>query len=317
MLSKHGKAWDEKQLGPAYSHARRIEDLVADNLISCNQGQRLLNGAAEAGIPELSSKKRKSTIAQNAARAWKHTRLKKRFWPDVYTFNAPVYDPKTKSTKESELSVWLPLELLSMIFHLGDKAVVGGVEQMDPETLKHLNHLQAKFDLPDLIGTGLHGDGIPNNYDRTESCYGVTMNLPGVGGKWGRMRLPIFVGPAAHILPETMHVLLDVIAWSYRHAQAGVNPATRHDGTPFGPGDESRAKIAGQKLDFNATLVEVRGDWDWYSKIFNFPYHNEIEGICWKCACRRDEAHPPHAMYLERGIGARWAFRIIYIDRRH
>ena len=56
---------------------------------------------------------------------------------------------------------------------------------------------------------------------------------------------------------------------------------------------------AGEAMGFHATLVEVRGDWDMYSKILHFPYHGENDTICWLCNCRRCEKHEAQA-------NARW-----------
>ena len=130
---------------------------------------------------------------------------------------------------------------------------------------------------------------MPNNYDRTESAHVISINLPGVGGKFARMRIPLCVLPSSKIVSETMDAVLEVIAWSLRHLQLGTHPEARHDGAAWDPAtDKTRSKQHGS-LAFNASLVEVRGDWDWYSKVFHFPYHSELDGICWRCPCKRKQ----------------------------
>ena len=126
------------------------------------------------------------------------------------------------------------------------------------------------------------------NFDRTESANVVSINLPGVGGKFARMRIPLCVVPSRKMGANTMDAILDVAAWSLRHLQAGIHPESRHDQSPWKASDKQRAKKHGA-LGFNASLVEVRGDWDFYSKVFHLPYHSELDGICWLCPCKRNE----------------------------
>jgi hypothetical protein len=294
MLSKHVKPWKKEVLGPAYQLGRQIEDICSGNQISATQAQDMMNSAVDAGIDELSSK-RKRTSSKNAARAWKTSRKSKTFWPAHYTFSAPLWDAKKKNLVQGDVSIWLPLELMDMIHKLGDAKVIGDLTMMDPTTKAHLQKERDERGLPNLQGIGLHADGIPNNYDRTESCFGMTINLPGLGGEWSRMRIPIMVGPSAKITPESMDAILAVVAWSIRHLLLGQHPTCRHDGSEWDMdmGDRARSKKTGP-LGFNATLVEVRGDWDWYSKIFHFPYHSELAGICWKCSCKKHEASSPN-----------------------
>ena len=291
MFSKHQKPWDRSVLGPAYSLGRNIEDCVSNNLISAAQGQDMINDAVASGVRQLGPKKRSSTVT-NAARTWKRARLSKTFWPKTYTFKAWVWCPRSKQHQQMDVSIWLPHELLHMLVSLGDLSIISSTEQMDPQTKRHLESQKLKYGIPNLIGVGMHGDGIPNNYDRTKSCYGVTINLPGVGGKFSRMRIPVSVGPSERLTDRSMHDINEILAWSFRHALAGTWPERRHDGSPWLPSDKSRASKTGN-LGFNATLVEVRGDWDWYAKILSFPFHNETDGVCWLCPCKRDEAFHP------------------------
>ena len=158
-------------------------------MISASRCQRLLGKAVDAGVEELRGTKRHSSF-KNAARQFKK-KLKKTFWPDVYVFEGPVWDRKLQETVTEDLAIWLPLELLSMIWELGLPEIILSTERMDKQSKSHLDKLKQKFGLKDLLGFGIHGDGVPNNYDRTESVHVVSINLPGVGGKFARMRIPI------------------------------------------------------------------------------------------------------------------------------
>ena len=116
----------------------------------------------------------------------------------------------------------------------------------------------------------------------------ITLNLPGVGGKFGRLRIPLCAMPSAKIANETMDASFEVVSWILRCLQTGSYPAHRHDGSAWLPSDASRAKKTGP-LEFRAVLVEIRGDLDVYSKNPAFPFHNELDGCCWLCPCRRHQ----------------------------
>ena len=184
--------------------------------------------------------------------------------------------------------MWLPLDLLDMFWQLGLPESVLSTTRMDATSLQTLNEMKSKLGVSNTIGLGIHGDGVPNNFDRTESSHVITLNLPGVGGEFGRLRIPLCVMPSAKMTNETMDAIFEVVAWSLRFLQIGSYPAHRHDGSAWLPSDASRAKKTGP-LEFRAVLVEIRGDWDFYSKTLHFPFHNELDGCCWLCPCRRHQ----------------------------
>ena len=290
MLSKNTRPAHWKDLTVENRFQANVEDLFAANLVSADRVQSILLDAGQAGVRQLANaaQKRAPPSFKNAARAARK-KTKFTFWPEHYVFKGPVWDRKTATVVEEDLAMWLPLELLKMIWKLGTPDVICSTSHMDKQSKAHLEKLQKDLDLPGLFGFGIHGDGVPNNYDRTETANVISINLPGVGGKFARMRIPLCVLPSAKIVPETMDAVLEVVAWSLRHLQAGVNPVARHDGTEWNATtDKNRSKEHGS-LGFNASLVEVRGDWDWYSKVFHFPYHGELDGICWRCPCRRKQ----------------------------
>jgi hypothetical protein len=288
MWSKHAKPYDPRRLTAPERVARDVEELFAANLASASFCQSHVNNMAAAGVPQL-GKRVRSLDFKNAARNWKKSRLKKTFWPEHYEFEAPVWSRNQQEIVEETLAMWLPLEILAMIWSLGIPEVMLQVDGMDTQTLEHLNGLKAKLGVPNLWGFAIHGDGVPNNYDRTENCQVISISLPGLDAKGGRLRIPLCVLPSRKMCNETMDAIMEVIAWSLRHLQCGCRPAARHDGSEWQSSDKERARKSGQPLEFNASLVEVRGDWDFYSKVFHFPYHSELDGICWRCDCKRSQ----------------------------
>ena len=127
--------------------------------------------------------------------------------------------------------------------------------------------------LDELLGFGIHGDGSPCNYDRTESVEAISLNLPGVGGHYARMRIPLVVLPHSYVSDHTMDDLMEILAWSIRHALAETRPLAKHDFSPWLKSDMWRNKKTGD-LGWNSCLVEVRSDWDFLNKFFHFPSHN-------------------------------------------
>ena len=285
MLSKHGQPGHWKKLTAEQKLKEDVEDLFASNQISASRCIQLLNNAADAGARV---EKRKYNF-KNAARNLKRRKLKTSFWPAPYVFKGPVLNNRLAETVEEDLAIWLPHELLAMIWDLGLPEAILSTAGMDTQSKKHLQSLKEKFQLQDLLGIGLHGDGVPNNYDRTESVQIISLNLPGVLGDFARMRIPMCVLPTRKMTAGTMDAIMEVLAWSLRHLQVGSHPAARHDGSTWKDSDRTRQKHEGTSLGFHASLVEVRGDWDFYSKVFHFPYHSENDGICWLCPCKRCE----------------------------
>ena len=289
MLSKHGRQWYDPQQTPTERLQANIDALASSNLISAARTESLLEDAQAAGVQGL---KRcvGSTLTRNTARSWKRRKLKHSFWPEHYYFQCRLWDPKTNTIKAEDICIDLLHEIVQTLWDLGTEDVLLAVPNLDRIGKDHLENMRVKLGTDKVIGIGLHGDGVPCNYDRTESVFAISLNLPGVDGKWQNMRIPLVVLPKGRICDETMHDIFEVIAWSLRHLLAGTWPSSRHNGEPWRKGsDKRRSKRKGSLV--RAALVEVRGDWEFYSQVFGFPYHNEKAGICWRCPCRRDEVH--------------------------
>ena len=264
-----------------------VEDLYAENLISANRCQTLLKKAYKAGVNEF-KKVAKPSFHKNAARSLVRRRLKNTKWPDKYWAEVRVWDKKSQTESKQWICIHLIHELLDMIFWFGEKEVILSEENLDHVGRNHIQWMKQALSLDELLGFGIHGDGVPCNYDRTESVELISLNLPGVGGTYARMRIPLVVLPHSYLSHNTMDDLMEIFAWSMRHSLAGSWPAARHDGLPWLKTDYKRCKKTGD-LGWNACLVEVRSDWDFLNKCFHFPAHNLKDGICWKCNCRRDQ----------------------------
>jgi hypothetical protein len=146
-----------------------------------------------------------------------------------------------------------------------------------------------------LIALGLWGDGVPCNWDRTESVETVCLDLPGQEGEFDKLRIPLVGLSNKQVTSETWEDIFEVLSWSFGCAGTGNFPASRHDLTAWLPSDKkhglNRRKLAGKPLGAQGALVQVRGDWDFFAKVFNFPKHNTLAGCCWKCNCAPSQVY--------------------------
>ena len=163
---------------------------------------------------------------------------------------------------------------------------------LDPKSQEQLLRMQTPHGSP-LLALGLWGDGVPCNWDRTESVEVFSLNLPGQAGKYSTLRLPLTGLSRKQISEHTFYDIMDVLSLSLRHCYAGTLPRCRHDGAAFWKSDQKRKKLyekTGYELGIRGTLVEVRGDWKMYQEIFKFPAWNMKVGCCWRCKATPDEA---------------------------
>ena len=95
---------------------------------------------------------------------------------------------RLKGTDDQETYEWvailLPLELAEMFFKFGSADALFDESQLDPLSKAHLAKCRAMTGLLKMLGGSLHGDGVPCNWDKSESVEVISFNLPGVGGKW-------------------------------------------------------------------------------------------------------------------------------------
>ena len=246
--------------------------------IHCQQRevQSLLNDANDAGVDDCRAFR---GIPHNAARNLRRSFLKRCLWPDLYHATVRVLDRTTGGEKESSVAFLLPHEIVHKLHKHGHTDVLTYTGGLDPVAGKHFRSCKLSAGDVPLVPIGLWGDGVPCNWDRTESVEVVSMNLPGQDGQWGPLRIPLVAISKKDVGPNTMDDLMGVIAWSLRYLAAGVWPSSRHDGSAL---DGKRLNKKGS-LGIRGALVEVRGDWLFFADVFKFPRHNSKAGCCWRC----------------------------------
>jgi len=191
---------------------------------------------------------------------------------------------KKPTRREANLCVPASARVHPCSASIRHQSSVAGHRVHGPENAAAFGVVQKDKWATELLGLGLWGDGIPCNWDRTESVEVVALNLPGLAGKYHGLRLPITGVSRKQISRHTWHDLMKIISWSLQCCADGYWPSCRHDGTPWQEGDSKRASKRGS-LGVQSCLVEVWGDWKFFGETFSFPKHNTNAGICWRCLC--------------------------------
>lgn len=287
MLSKRRRPYVPAALPPAHRARANMKDLFANNEISGQRAQELINDFAAAGAQGFRSLT--SRDKRNAARRLKDKFLKSCQWPSLYWSRIRVLNKKTHVEETQWLAFLLPHEILGTLAELaGDREVLFSRDGLDDWSKAHLEQACAAAGR-NLVGLGLWGDGVPVNWDRTESVEVLSLNFPGQKGEYKSLRVPITAFSRKQLSTHTYDDILSVVQWSLVHCASGQMPAARHDGSPWRESDKKRGRKAGHALSARAALVEVRGDWKMFGEVFHLPKWNTTAGCCWRCTCTPDQ----------------------------
>lgn len=263
-----------------------VKDLYASNEVSARRAQSLINDMHSASVkhtpaPAMNLNK------NNLARKLRRTMLGATKWAPDYLAKVRVLNRFTEREELQTIAMQLPHEVVAVIHELGDAVKLREEVSMDPESLEHLLRCKASSGIQDMLGFGLHCDGVPHSWDREESCEVFSISFPGLGGAFKNLRIPLFSIPHSSFSENTWDDLMEIIAWSLRFLWQGKNPTQTHKNQPFS--ETYRKKRAGKDLGLHACLVEVRGDWKMLAETFHLPRWNEKGGICWSCSCTNKE----------------------------
>ena len=81
----------------------------------------------------------------------------------------------------------------------------------------------------------------------------------------------------SEMVAQTLDAVFGVIAWSLNALSEGMTPHRDVHNRKIAGGGES---IAGGYKGF---LSQIRGDWEFYTQVFNFPPWNGAVSMCWLC----------------------------------
>jgi hypothetical protein len=279
---------------PEVAFQDEVEDMFAENIFSGSRASILLGKAQKAGlklagkfIKKLPGKSKK--WKKNAARDMRRRIRRNDHWPDPYWLDCRVWNRVKQKEETKKICILLPSDVLETLWTYGLKPVLLGEGNYDKLTKGHHTWMKQQLNVSELLGFGFHGDGVPCNYDRTESVMLTSINLPGLTGRNGRLRIPLVILPDHCFSDNTFDDIYEVLAWDMRSLLSGVRHEARHDNTPWHKEhDKKRSKMHGQR-DFRACLVQARSDWEWLTKCYHFPDHRSNNEFCWMCSCTRSQ----------------------------
>ncbi len=307
MLNKNKRPYDAEALPPGQRLRGNVADVFRNNLLSGSRTQEVFNDIARCGVGEC--KKLKGAQDSHASRNLTRKFLKLAQWPEKYWAKCRVINKKTHVVDEQWVAFLLPHECIAKLVKYGDLEVLLKTTRLDPNTLAHLQYCEGEAGCR-LVPIGLWGDGVPVNWDRSESVDTLAMSLPGQDGEFKTLRLPIVGLSKKQVTEETWYDIMSVVLWSLQQCALGAYPTRRHNGTPWQDSDKGRAKLQGP-MGFRGALGEVRGDWDFMAAVYRFPRHNLLVGCCWKC-----HATPNQVRGLSKEYPPKQEFVFIYLSHK-
>ena len=272
---------DKDQLPPARRLRANLADLFLSNEVSGARAASMFEDASVANPRHVKDLAKVNKV--HATRDLRRKLAKRSQWPQLYYAPVRVYDKTLDAQVTVQLPMLLPHELIGRLADVGSREALLSREGLSLETLQHVRTaaLELGLDEKEVLPVGLWGDGVPFNWDRSESLEIISINLPGAGGQ---LRLPITAIPKKYIIKETTwDDVFKVVSWSFRCLLSGEYPSTRHDNKPFGAGEKKRNQLKGTPIGVIGLLAEVRGDWAFFKEAFRFPGWAENEGCCYRC----------------------------------
>lgn len=82
---------------------------------------------------------------------------------------------------------------------------------------------------------------------------------------------------------DTFYPLLLWLQTCFQYCANGVFPSARHDGSPWRPSDEWRAKLSGTRMKSKGALIQLRGDWSEFCERFGFQRWGSVMRPCFMC----------------------------------
>lgn len=255
--------------------------------VSAASLQKLVSKAQAAGAKgaESIAKAGKSgTLTKNVHRDLTRQLRRNSIWPNFYYASIPIWNSKTESMTLQSHPFLLPHEWLAKAQCYGELEPVMANAAEHVEIFSHMQKVAQGLNSPlTHIPLGLHCDGVPfgSQVFYSDSLELFSLNFP--CSEHG-MRIPFTSVQKNHMIKhDTYNAILQVLAWSLKHLALGILPETRHDGSPFQPGEHFRLTFGKHFKPAKALLVEIRADWVALKQVFQFPQQNENAGICWMC----------------------------------
>ena len=155
------------------------------------------------------------------------------------------------------------------------------------DTEPHMQHCANQLGSA-VLGVGLWADGVPCNWDRSQSLECFSMFFPGWPKNFRQVRLPILVLQKRFVIQQqTFDDVCEVLKYSFGCLAAGVFPRTTPGGEAWHATDSKRRPWSGKPIGGKAVLCEVRGVWQTYSTLFRLGGWSSNNNCCWKCCANK------------------------------
>ena len=265
MFSKRQKPYDPESLPASARLRRNLGDLLARNELAANRIGEVVNDVHRVAPQELNDLN--GPLGKNCAKRLRRKFLKKSTWMPDYLADIRTWDPKAQKIVYDKIPMQLIHEVVAVLLKHGFRERLLAKDHFDPLTLQHLLHCESEA-LCELLGIGIWGDGAPTQWDRSESIDVISMSLPGIGGEYSNLRIPLIVLPHSRMCTETWTDVFAIFKWSLTILATGAWPTAWHDGHEWKATDKCR--VVARPL-LKGALVEVRQDWKFAAEVFGFP----------------------------------------------
>jgi hypothetical protein len=285
--SKNARGYKDNEVSPTRRFRANMTDAFLSGFVSGKRSHSILVDGQLAGAKNVSDLAKPSQV-KNCARDLLRRVSKRSSWPSLYWADVRTLQPKTGNIITVSLPFLLPHEIAHVLARdATDIAALLSHENLGKYSSDHLSKScqQMGCDPSCVLPVALWGDGVPFNWDRSQSLDTWTMCLPGLDRKDENLRFPLIALPHHNVVKHsTMDDIATVLAWSFQCLTSGKFPACRHDGAPWTKADAKRSKQGGGPLGIRGLVVDIRGDWKFFKECFRLPQHNENSGICWLCS---------------------------------
>ena len=296
MFAKRQRCYEDKHEPPERRFRSNAAELFLDNTLSGDRVLSLLEDAHAAGAAHVqdlcgllkshTSSCKKNKFRTHAQRDLLRRLLKRCSWPPLYYAPIRIFDQKTQTMQSVECPFMLPHEIVHVFLqgHLHDQMLE--TQGMSASCLENLEKMKQLFSQARALALGLWIDGVPFNWDRSETLECIAISFPGLSGVNKNLRVPVCVISKRFLVKDvTYEDILDILSWSFIWLGQGLFPPSRHDCLPFRRGqDKQRLMQANKAIGISGFLCELRGDWKMLSEIIKVPAWNLKSGCCFKCS---------------------------------
>eukprot|EP00971_Amphidinium_carterae_P294370 5844780-Amphidinium_carterae.1 len=286
MLSKNKRHVDEDAPGDKRLRSNILDLYGSGRPLSATRAASLLNNAADAGLGHL-QEKGLGTGKANRSREVRKAMLKSNLWPELFTAPIRLKGAGDEEVVE-EMHFLLPHEVLQALWVHSDQTLMVSDAGLDSISRTKLAGIRAELCCDMVIALGLWLDGVPMYWDRSESLFCFTFNLPGLSAApYAGMRFPFTTLPKHLCSKHTVDDVLRVFSWSLSVLSVGSIDFRPDAGDPVALQGKLRCKMAGKVLGFRGCLLHLKGDWEAFANLLHLPRWDNTADICFKCKVLR------------------------------